>query len=115
MVLSWYKYRPVYTQGPRDWKYIKTAFSMRVVREVIMEDGDVNVFSEHFVRVDLRKVAKPPVEVIEQTINLIKDTINKSQKYLVSLEKDLKKQPPKKLKADKKLLKKLAAYDGISY
>lgn len=87
---------------------------MRIVREVILEDGNVNIFSKDFIGVDIKKVAKPPIEVIKQTIGLVVETIGRSEKYLAGLQNDLnkasrKRSPSKKLKSDKKLAKALAA------
>ena len=89
--MPWYKYRAVYTYGPRDWKYVKMVFSIRKVREVLMEDSDVNVFSKDFKHIDIEKLVKPPIEAVEQTIKLVEDTIENCKCFLGGLQKDLKK------------------------
>lgn len=109
MVQSWYKYRPVYTQGAHEWKYIKTHFSMKIAREVIMEDGNVNVFSKDFIKVELQKIKNPPVEAIEQAISLSENILSTVEYYLVGLRRDLENSKmgmiSKMMKSTKMILK----------
>lgn len=96
MKLLWYKWRQHTSSSVSEWRYISVNADMNYmpkkewIEEMLDRNNFLDKWSEHYRRVEIRKVKTIPVKDLKEKINDIKDTITNLSNELKDLDSELR-------------------------
>ena len=87
----WFKYRECLSSGKLDWQYVELAMTrISDVESYLMEHGNLTTWSEHWRKLEVKRVKVPPEDVVKSRLESVKGKIGFLQREYKRLNRLLK-------------------------